>query len=87
MTDFSQEIECLRSGGILLYPTDTVWGIGCDATCSEAVSKVFALKKRAESKSLVLLVSDEDMLCKYIREVPSISLDLVRINPDPMTII
>ena len=57
-------LEVLRSGGVILYPTDTVWGIGCDATDPEAVAKVYEIKKREDSKSLVLLASDMDMICR-----------------------
>lgn len=80
-------LEVLRSGGIILYPTDTVWGIGCDATDPEAVSKVYALKKRSDSKSLVLLASDLDMVCRYVKEVPEMAVQLVEVNDKPMTII
>ena len=80
-------LEVLRSGGLILYPTDTVWGIGCDATDPEAVAKVFALKKRADSKSLVLLASDMDMIARYVREIPEMAVQLVEVNDSPMTII
>ena len=80
-------LEVLRSGGLILYPTDTVWGIGCDATDPEAVAKVFALKKRADSKSLVLLASHMDMIARYVREIPEMAVQLVEVNDSPMTII
>ena len=80
-------LEVLRSGGIILYPTDTVWGIGCDATDPEAVAKIYAIKKREDSKSLVLLASDMDMVCRYVREVPEMAIQLVEVNDKPMTII
>ena len=80
-------LEVLRSGGVILYPTDTVWGIGCDATDPEAVAKVYAIKKREDSKSLVLLASDMDMICRYVREVPEMAVQLVEVNDKPMTII
>ena len=73
--------------GVVLYPTDTVWGLGCDATNPEAVAKVFALKRRPDSKSLVLLASDMDMVCRYIKEVPEIAVQLVEVNDKPMTIV
>ena len=60
--EIQKALEILRSGGIILYPTDTVWGIGCDATDPEAVAKIYAIKKREDSKSLVLLASDMDMI-------------------------
>ena len=83
----AEALKVLRAGGTLLYPTDTVWGIGCDATNPEAVAKIFEIKRRPEAKSLVLLASDLDMVAKYIKEVPSIAIDLVEVNDAPMTII
>ena len=80
-------IEVLKEGGIILYPTDTIWGLGCDATNKEAVQRIFDLKERAESKSLITLVADEDMLCKYVKEIPAIALQLIEVNDKPMTII
>lgn len=80
-------LEVLRRGGIILYPTDTVWGIGCDATDPEAVAKVYAIKHREDSKSLVLLAADMDMICRYVREVPEMAVQLVEVNDKPMTII
>ena len=80
-------LEVLRSGGVILYPTDTVWGIGCDATDPEAVAKIYAIKNRADSKSLVLLASDMDMICRYVKEVPEMAIQLVEVNDKPMTII
>ena len=82
-----QALEVLRKGGIILYPTDTVWGIGCDATNPEAVAKVYEIKRRADSKSLVLLASDMDMICRYFKEVPEMARQLVEVNDKPMTII
>lgn len=83
----SEALDTLKSGGLILYPTDTVWGIGCDACNEEAVQKVFALKKRSGAKSLVLLASDMDMVARYIRTIPSIAIDLVEVNDAPMTIV
>ena len=83
----AEALRVLREGGIILYPTDTIWGIGCDATNPEAVAKVFDIKKRPDSKSLVRLASDLDMVAQYVKEVPSIAVDLVEVNDAPMTII
>ena len=80
-------LEVLRNGGVILYPTDTVWGIGCDATDPEAVAKVYAIKNREDSKSLVLLASDMDMICRYVKEIPEMAVQLVEVNDKPMTII
>ena len=80
-------LEVLRKGGIILYPTDTVWGIGCDATDPEAVAKIYEIKRRSDSKSLVLLASDMDMVSRYVKEVPEMAIQLVEVNDKPMTII
>ena len=85
--EIRKALEVLRAGGIILYPTDTVWGLGCDATNPEAVAKIYAIKKRSDSKSLVLLASDMDMVCRYIKEVPEMATQLVEVNDKPMTII
>lgn len=85
--EIQKALEVLRSGGIILYPTDTVWGIGCDATDPEAVAKVYAIKRREDTKSLVLLASDMDMICRYVKEVPEMAVQLVDVNDKPMTII
>ena len=87
ITEINKALEVLRKGGIILYPTDTVWGIGCDATDPEAVAKVYAIKNREDSKSLVLLASDIDMVCRYVKEIPEMAVQLVEVNDKPMTII
>ena len=73
-------VEVLRKGGVILYPTDTVWGIGCDATNKEAVTRVYEIKKRSDSKSLVLLASDLDMICRHVKEIPEMAVQLVEVN-------
>ena len=85
--EIQKALEVLRGGGVILYPTDTVWGIGCDATDPEAVAKVYAIKNREDSKSLVLLASDMDMICRYVKEIPEMAVQLVEVNDKPMTII
>ena len=88
MNDAIQKaLEVLRNGGVILYPTDTVWGIGCDATDPEAVAKIYAIKNREDSKSLVLIASDMDMICRYVKEIPEMAVQLVEVNDKPMTII
>ena len=82
-----EALRVLREGGTILYPTDTVWGLGCDATNPAAVAKIFEIKRSPDSKSLVLLASDLDMVAKYVKEIPSIAVDLVEVNDAPMTII
>ncbi len=79
--------QVIKDGGVILYPTDTVWGLGCDATNENAVAKIFEIKQREESKSLVTLVSDTDMLARYVKEIPQMALELIEINDSPMTII
>ncbi|MBP2830587.1 threonylcarbamoyl-AMP synthase [Aquimarina sp. U1-2] len=91
MTDQSTEIEktiaILKKGGIILYPTDTVWGVGCDATNAEAIDKIFALKEREESKSMICLVNDFKMLQQYVEEVPEVAYDVLKYASKPTTII
>jgi len=79
--------SALRNGDIILYPTDTVWGLGCDATNDDAVQRIFDLKQREDAKSLIILVADEDMLARYVRQIPQMALQLLEINDAPMTII
>ena len=83
----AEALEVLRKGGVILYPTDTIWGIGCDATDPDAVRRVFEIKRRSDSKSLVLLASDLDMVARYIKKIPDVAIDLVEVNDKPMTII
>ncbi len=83
----AEALRVVREGGTVLYPTDTVWGLGCDATNAAAVARIFEIKQRSDSKSLVLLASDLDMVAKYVKEIPSIAVDLVEVNDAPMTII
>ena len=83
----SEALRVVREGGVILYPTDTVWGIGCDACNAAAVSRVFEIKRRPDAKSLVLLASDLDMVAKFVKEVPPMAIDLVEVNDAPMTII
>lgn len=85
--EIQKALEVLRKGGVILYPTDTVWGIGCDATDPAAVAKIYEVKKRADSKSLVLLASDIDMVARYVKEIPEMAIQLVEVNDKPMTII
>ena len=82
-----EAVKVLKEGGLILYPTDTVWGIGCDATNEKAVEKVFKLKQREDSKALVLLASDLDMVARYIKEIPQMAIQLVEVNDAPMTIV
>ena len=80
-------VEILRSGGSILYPTDTIWGLGCDATNYEAVENIYRFKHRLESKSLIVLLDDESKLPDYVETVPAISFDLINSLDKPTTII
>ncbi|WP_272149342.1 L-threonylcarbamoyladenylate synthase [Tenacibaculum aiptasiae] len=77
----------LKKGEIILYPTDTVWGIGCDATDTESVKRIFEIKNREESKSLIILVDSIEMLQQYIDEIPDDALKILKENKKPTTII
>ena len=80
-------LEVVKAGGIILYPTDTIWGIGCDATNEEAVQKVMALKGRSASKSLIVLVDNDTKLASYVREIPDVAYDLIEYAENPLTIV
>ena len=83
----NQSIEALLNEQIILYPTDTVWGLGCDATNIDAVAKIFKLKDRVESKSLVVLVSSLEMLSTYVHSIPQKAIDIITTTKNPTTII
>jgi L-threonylcarbamoyladenylate synthase len=83
----TQALEVLQRGGLLLYPTDTLWGIGCDATSEQAVEKIYALKQRAESKSLIVIADSMAMVERYVHQVPDIAYSLAEIALQPLTII
>ncbi|MFH4966146.1 L-threonylcarbamoyladenylate synthase [Gaetbulibacter sp. M235] len=85
--EINKALQTLKEGGLILYPTDTVWGIGCDATNSEAVEKVFKLKQRNDSKALICLVADDRMLKKYVKKIPDVAFDIFDVSEDPITII
>lgn len=85
--EINKALQTLKSGGLILYPTDTVWGIGCDATNPEAVKKVYALKQREDSKALICLVADDRMLKKYVKKVPEVALNIIDVTDKPTTII
>ena len=80
-------VETLKTGGVILYPTDTVWGLGCDATNEKAVARIYEIKQRADSKSLITLVANADMLGKYVKVIPEVAINLLEVNDKPMTII
>jgi L-threonylcarbamoyladenylate synthase len=82
-----EAVTVLKQGGLILYPTDTVWGIGCDATNERAVQRIYALKKRADAKAMLVLVDREEKLSFYMKEVPPMAWELVRLADKPLTII
>ncbi|GGW81672.1 translation factor Sua5 [Salegentibacter mishustinae] len=86
-TEMQNALATLKRGGLILYPTDTVWGIGCDATNAEAVEKVYKLKKRHESQALICLVSDYKMLNQFVEDVPEVAYDILKFAKKPTTII
>jgi L-threonylcarbamoyladenylate synthase len=85
--ELRNSIDVLIRGGTVLYPTDTVWGIGCDATNEEAVKKIIKLKARSDSKSMIILIDNASRLQSYVREVPEMAWDLIELSEKPLTII
>jgi len=85
--DIKKACEVLRKGGIILYPTDTIWGIGCDATSEDAVKRIYELKQRDDSKSMLVLLDNPAKLQTYVQEVPDIAWDLIELTDKPLTII
>lgn len=87
LEDIRQAVETVRRGGVILYPTDTIWGIGCDATNAEAVARVYAIKQRVDSKALICLLGSEASLNLYVSDVPEVAYDLIEFTTKPLTII
>jgi len=85
--DIVKAVEVLRSGGIILYPTDTIWGIGCDATNQAAVSRIYEIKQRRDTKSMLVLMENPNLLNSYVSEVPEIAWELIEVADTPLTII
>ena len=85
--DIKNAVEVLRKGGVILYPTDTIWGIGCDATNPDAVRRVYEIKKREDSKALICLVDSSNRLQRYLRQVPDVAWDLIEYAEQPLTLI
>jgi len=85
--DIVKAVEVLRSGGTILYPTDTIWGIGCDATNAAAVSRIYEIKQRQDTKSMLVLMENPNLLNSYICEVPEIAWELIEVADTPLTII
>lgn len=85
--DVKAALEVLQNGGVILYPTDTIWGIGCDACNEEAVKRIYAIKNRIDSKSMLVLLENAALLDRYVDEVPEIAFDLIEVSDKPLTII
>ena len=85
--DIKQAVEVLKRGGIILYPTDTIWGIGCDATNPEAVKRVYEIKHRDDSKAMICLVDSSMRMQRYVTDVPSVAWDLIEMATKPTTVI
>lgn len=85
--DIRNAVEVMRKGGVILYPTDTIWGIGCDATNAEAVARVYEIKKRDDSKALICLVDSDARLQKYVMKVPNVAWDVMDLAIKPTTVV
>ncbi|MEJ7560096.1 MAG: L-threonylcarbamoyladenylate synthase [Pedobacter sp.] len=86
-TEIERALNTLKSGGIILYPTDTVWGLGCDATNEEAVSKINSIKGRSADKSFIILLDNDSKIQSYVTEIPDVAYDLIEFAEHPLTII
>ncbi len=85
--DIKNAVETMRRGGVILYPTDTVWGIGCDATNAEAVARIYKIKRREESKAMICLVDSDRRISRYVRNVPDVAWDVMTLATQPTTVI
>src|ERR1700739_3535997 len=85
--EIAKALKVVLEGGIILYPTDTIWGIGCDATNTEAVKKIYHLKQRDEAKSMIILLDTDNKLQSYVQEVPDIAYDLIQYAENPLTLV
>ena len=85
--DVDRACKVMQKGGIVVYPTDTIWGIGCDATNAEAVARIYEIKRRADNKALITLVPYAGWLENYVEEVPEVAWELIDVATDPMTIV
>ena len=85
--DIAKALEVLHNGGIILYPTDTIWGLGCDATNEEAVKKIYKIKQRSDQKSLLVLIDNPGKISSYVNEIPEVAWDLIDLTDKPLTIV
>jgi len=85
--EVAKAFKIIQDGGIILYPTDTIWGIGCDATNTDAVQKIYRLKQRDEAKSMIILLDNDNKLQSYVAEVPDVAYDLIEFAENPLTLV
>lgn len=85
--EIKKALQVLRDGGVILYPTDTIWGLGCDATNENAVKRIFEIKKRVDTKAMLVLIDSDAKLQAYVDEVPDMAWDLIELSEKPLTII
>ncbi|MFZ6051571.1 L-threonylcarbamoyladenylate synthase [Halocola ammonii] len=85
--EVNRSVEVMRNGGVILYPTDTIWGIGCDATNPEAVKKVFEIKQRDDSKSVIVLLENDGHLQRYVKDIPEVAWDIIDLAEKPTTVV
>lgn len=85
--DIRRAVEVMNNGGIILYPTDTIWGLGCDATNAEAVRRIYEIKQRTDAKALISLVDSETKVQFYVKEVPEVAWDVMELSERPMTVV
>jgi len=86
-TDLSAALKVLRAGGVILYPTDTIWGLGCDATNMNAVKRIYEIKQRAENKSFIILVNSVAMLERYVENPPEVAIEMAELSEKPLTVV
>ena len=85
--DIRRAVEVMNNGGIILYPTDTIWGLGCDATNADAVRRIYEIKQRTDAKALISLVDSETKVLFYVKEVPEVAWDVMELSERPMTVV
>lgn len=85
--DIRRAVEVMNKGGIILYPTDTIWGLGCDATNADAVRRIYEIKQRTDAKALISLVDSETKVQFYVKEVPEVAWDVMELSEKPMTVV
>ena len=85
--DIRRAVEVMNQGGVILYPTDTIWGLGCDATNPEAVKRIYEIKQRTDAKALISLVDSETKVQFYVKEVPEVAWDVMEFSEKPMTVV